>query len=1048
MRLQRLTLAAYGRCTDVAIEIGETVTVVLGANEAGKSTALDALNDLLWGIPRQTARASEVVRSKLRIDAELDVDGTAQTVVRKSGGLVAGDPATPIPPPWDPANQLTAQWWRTRLGIDHADLRRGGQEVFAGTGDIAELIFAARQGRSARELLAEITDEAAKLFKADGRARNVELRLAKAEYSKAVQERDDRLTRADVVVEQRVLVDKLQRRRRDAKAAVTEAARRLKRAEENRRVIDSVLDLGQAQTDLQAIAAEGERLSPADLAGYLEATEAGDDARRRLVELDAEIEARANDIAELAVDDRLLADRATLDRLQSEVRARIEELHRADQEFGPEATTQTARLQELLHSIGVAVDDVDQALARARVRVDHAATLDDLADRIEALEERRRNAKSLRDKALEDLAAKGIGVDITESAAPSVDAVTRLCEELDRAHGAEATAETLLAKARDAVITLRDAAPAPRVEATLTRTAVVAARRDRDARWAAVRELWLSEKATDRADRAVLAADLDTSLARADTVADDEAVQRSRVAAHDARIEAHVEGLDAARREELAAEKDVVAAADHRLRVADEWAAVWARIGLVEAPGVNEGPAVAGLLATAHAEHAAQRAAGEELAELAGAWAGAAELVGLSAACTTAAWRTQSTVFEEIEVVQSRRVEARDRDAQARRRWETFLTEAVTLMERHGVLDETPSSAGAVEQGLTTLAGRLTTATAAAAKRTAYQEQIEQKDAERTDAQQAHHRATESLRQLAETYSVGVGPDLDVLAERAARASDPAAREAAARRGIEHGLDPGSDLAGVLDRLADDDRVSVDHAVDEAAADHEEARDVAESIGEQYTIARDRLAVLEDAGGAADAEAEVAVHQANVAQLAESWAILTLQRHLLEAVLAGMGCDDTRPLLDHAGRMLERLTEGRWVALHAHDDGGSRQLKVIRADAQRFGTSALSEGTRDQVFLALRLAAVAELHNERVVAGEPALPLVLDDVLMAFDETRMIGALNILVDLAPRLQVIVFTHHRHVADAAAGIDRITVSELPEAARIDDPLDAELVRAQA
>src|SRR5690625_6049055 len=48
---------------------------------------------------------------------------------------------------------------------------------------------------------------------------------------------------------------------------------------------------------------------------------------------------------------------------------------------------------------------------------------------------------------------------------------------------------------------LRDAAPAPRVEATLTRTDVVAARRDRGARWAAVRELWLYEKATDRADR-------------------------------------------------------------------------------------------------------------------------------------------------------------------------------------------------------------------------------------------------------------------------------------------------------------------------------------------------------------------------------------------------------------------------------------------------------------------------------------------------------------------------------------------------------------------
>ena len=136
------------------------------------------------------------------------------------------------------------------------------------------------------------------------------------------------------------------------------------------------------------------------------------------------------------------------------------------------------------------------------------------------------------------------------------------------------------------------------------------------------------------------------------------------------------------------------------------------------------------------------------------------------------------------------------------------------------------------------------------------------------------------------------------------------------------------------------------------------------------------------------------------------------------------------------------------MALRAEDDGTARKLRAIRADNTPCDTSQLSEGTADQVFFALRLAAVAELHNERAEAGEVALPLVLDDVLMAFDEARVRSALQILVSLAPGLQIIVFTHHQHVADTAAEIGGITVSRLPEATAISDPLDGELIRAQA
>lgn len=158
MRLQHVDLVAYGRSKDVGIDIGENLTVVVGTNEAGKSTALDALTDLLWGIPPRSTRDHDVARPQLRIDAAVDVDGETRRLMRKSTGLFADDLLTTVSAPWDPSNTLNRSWWRTRLGINHTDLRDAGKATFDGTGDIADIIFAAREGRSAREILNTITE--------------------------------------------------------------------------------------------------------------------------------------------------------------------------------------------------------------------------------------------------------------------------------------------------------------------------------------------------------------------------------------------------------------------------------------------------------------------------------------------------------------------------------------------------------------------------------------------------------------------------------------------------------------------------------------------------------------------------------------------------------------------------------------------------------------------------------------------------------------------------------------------------------------------------
>jgi hypothetical protein len=1048
MRLHSLTLAAYGRCTDVTVAIGDGVTVVLGANEAGKSTALDALSDLLWGIP-QHPRNSAYPRDQLRIDATLDIDGEVRTLVRRSTGLFADDLVTVVNPPWNPEG-LGAQWWRTRLGINHDELRRGGAEVFVGGGDIGELVFAARQGRSAREVLAWIDAAANELFRVHKGNKSVKLRLAETAFDRAVEDRDARLTRAGDVVDQRGIVATLERDLERAMATVTGTAQALKRAEEDGRVVASVLTLRQARADLATIDGEGDLLSPAELVEYSEARAARARADELVAELAGDIASLTRLISELAVDDALLDDKGTLDRLQPHAAARIGDLQRAEEEFGPAVESATAGLRTLLQGIGIEEgDDLDAALAGARVRADHAAALNDLAERIEILEQKREAAKEKRNEALDALLAKGIRVDFATSMPPNDDAIDALRDALVTARARVVTLGTMLVDAQEATTNLRDGTPAPRDEATITSADVAGLRTARDVQWSHVRRAWVAGDLPDAGERSDLAADLDGRISAADRAADDEASGRARIAMQDARIEAHVEGLEAARLKEEAAAAALADASVEVVRLAADWAAAWAALGIETAPGAETAPAIVGLLVTAHAAHAKDLSAFGRIAELEGPWAQAAALVGLTTATTTAAWRAQAAVLEQVASVQAMRTKAQAREAKARTAWESFLAEADELLQRHGAHEsERPITPAQVEQGLSQLVRRLSQATAASATRTGYREQIDAKSVALESSRQTTQRAAAVLQRLADGHAVASGPDLDVLADLAERSSDPLAREADALRAIRLGLDAGTSPTDAIARLHGQGEVTVRQALDTAKALDDDARRAADGIRERRTTARDQLAELEEAAGAADAEAELMTRQAEVARLTEAWAVLALQRRLLEDVLASLGTDDARPLLDRAGQILERLTGGRWVALRAEEDANSRRLLVVRSDNDRVGTAKLSEGTADQVFLSLRLAAVAELHAERIAAGEQALPLVLDDVLMAFDDDRSADALGILQDLAPGLQVIVFTHHQRVADAAAAIDGVVVSTLPSPAPIADALDGEQVRAHA
>ncbi len=129
------------------------------------------------------------------------------------------------------------------------------------------------------------------------------------------------------------------------------------------------------------------------------------------------------------------------------------------------------------------------------------------------------------------------------------------------------------------------------------------------------------------------------------------------------------------------------------------------------------------------------------------------------------------------------------------------------------------------------------------------------------------------------------------------------------------------------------------------------------------------------------------------------------------------------PMIEKTSEFFKTLTGGAFVRVSAqHDDNDPQivNLVAIRAPADPsseqgavLATHELSEGTRDQLYLALRMAAI-DLHLDH----HAPMPLILDDVLMTFDEKRSNAFFELVKKMSEKTQVIVFTHHSHIATMA------------------------------
>jgi uncharacterized protein YhaN len=198
-----------------------------------------------------------------------------------------------------------------------------------------------------------------------------------------------------------------------------------------------------------------------------------------------------------------------------------------------------------------------------------------------------------------------------------------------------------------------------------------------------------------------------------------------------------------------------------------------------------------------------------------------------------------------------------------------------------------------------------------------------------------------------------------------------------------------------------------------AAEDEILDRQAQEVFAERDRAMRDRAALEQGVG------AEVALQQrrnaeAELVDSAREWAVLKLGALLIGHVIDRRRTSQQDPLMTRAGALFSTLTGGSFAELgQDFDEDDVPHLVGRRVSGELVSVSGLSEGTRDQLYLALRLA-----YLEDYAARTEAVPFIGDDLFTSFDEDRTASGLTALAAIGDRVQPILFTHHRHVLEIA------------------------------
>jgi uncharacterized protein YhaN len=192
------------------------------------------------------------------------------------------------------------------------------------------------------------------------------------------------------------------------------------------------------------------------------------------------------------------------------------------------------------------------------------------------------------------------------------------------------------------------------------------------------------------------------------------------------------------------------------------------------------------------------------------------------------------------------------------------------------------------------------------------------------------------------------------------------------------------------------------------------------TLSNAYGTQKNAFDALDGADQAARAEAQRQEALAAMADAAEHYLRLKTAARLLTWSIEKFRETKQGPMLAKASSIFNGLTMDSFSRLLVDSDAATPRLFGIRPNGEQVDVAGMSEGSRDQLYLALRLAAL-ELQVEQGFG----MPLIADDLFINFDDRRTMAGLKMLGELSRSMQVVFLTHHDHLvplAQEALGAD--------------------------
>lgn len=1122
MRFRELELVRYGGFADRMLDLGggrPDLHLVVGPNEAGKSTMLQAIGDFLFGIAGQTTQGWRFGYGDLRIRAVLEHDGRTIEAVRRKGNkdtLLSPD-GTPIQ--GDPLGSLLAGVDRAvferMFGLDHQRLRDGGDAILRGRDDAARITLEAGTGVAGiGKELDRFADLAAGLFKSGGSVPLVNrLMRDRGEAQKLVRDTqisdtkwsDHRRRLAEAEGRRAALIDEAGDLEREAARLdrLGRARGPIARLAAARKEIDELGPVRDLPADgaerLQA--ARSERRTAAELeAGH------ADDLRRAGETADAlvqspDIVAVAEEIG--ALDRR----RPVIEAAEGDLARRLAERDRAEERIAAARVDARLSAEAALPGAGwrrraaTLLQERREAAVATRAAAARQAELqrtrDEVAkERTDLVEVRggpdltqamadlpsdwsvrlsRAKAESTRRRSRADEALCGL--------APWSGDATALHAFDGPARAAAASAAKAIDEARSDALSARRESDGHAIEGLRAerRLAALAAAGDVPT-LAAVSE---ARESRDELLEKLVAGDHEVSdmlraaVVRADGLADRRHNEAERVAEHGGALQAR----DAARELELGARQRLEAREAEIVALEDAWSTRLRASGFdgTVAPGdlpawldrrsrvleaeseAREAEEVAETLgsgfahavrklrsalaacgvasptdddsllaaAQAHERSAAactiarerlDRGIGEAERALAAAVHAAEqdEIVGETREQALIALLTEagldvgtgeiglSDALAAVEAVADdvvgkagldRQIDGMKRDAR------TFKADTNALLARLG-RDATQEACAVVSS----LAAELRSATTARDRFAALEDERTRLTSEVGRAARRRESAQAEVDDLVRRAGVEQENALDEAIAAASRRRTLLDSVATAERELA-GLDDGDgleSLAITVAALPIDEEAAARRLIEERRATLASER---EEVGRALAATDEERRRAASESAAADAQQQVAEDDAALAAAAEAHLEAATAGALLRWVLDRHRQLNQAPLVASAGELFATVTDGAFAGLRVdYGEDDRPMIRAVRSDGGGVAVDGLSEGTRDQLYLSLRLGAIA--------TGGHALPVVCDDLLITADDDRAGAMLRVLAAASQRSQVLLFTHHEHIVEIA------------------------------